>query len=86
MARYSPLLCFELAVPPAALTAKFHSEPVHVRQWAAFVLRIGVPALASDFSQVVADLAEYLMPAAKAAASSREHPVRWEPLGPWQLE
>lgn len=72
------------AAPPAALTAKFHSEPVHVRQWAAFVRRIGEPALANEFSRVPADLAEFLMPAAKAAATSAEYPVRWEPLGRWQ--
>lgn len=71
-------------VPPPALTAQFYSEPVHVRQWAAFVRRIGEPALANDFSRVVADLAEFLMPAAKAAATSANYPVRWEPLGPWQ--
>ncbi len=71
-------------IPPAALTAKFHSEPVHVRQWAAFVRRIGEPALANEFSRVLADLAEFLMPAAKAAARSAEDPVRWEPRGPWQ--
>jgi len=73
-------------VPPVALTAKFHSEPVHMRQWAAFVRRIGEPALANEFSRVVANLTEFLMPAAKAAATSAEYPVRWEPLGPWQHE
>lgn len=71
-------------MPPAALTAKFHSEPVHVRQWVAFVRRIGEPALANEFSQVVADLAEFLMPVAKAVSTSAGYPVRWEPLGPWQ--
>lgn len=71
-------------VPPVALTAKFHSEPAHVRQWAAFVRRIGEPALANEFSQVVADLAEFLMPVANAAATSADYPLRWEPLGPWQ--
>ena len=72
------------SIPPAALTAKFHSEPVHVRQWSAFVRRIGEPALANEFPRVVADLTEFLMPVAKAAATSGEHPVRWEPPGPWQ--
>ena len=72
------------ATLPTALTAKFFSEPVHVRQWAAFVRRIGEPALANEFSRVVADLTEFLMPAAKAAATSVEYPVSWEPLGPWQ--
>jgi len=71
-------------VPPVALTAKFHSEPVHVRQWAAFVRRISEPVLANEFSQVVADLTEFLMPVAKAAATSADYPARWEPLGPWQ--
>jgi nucleotidyltransferase AbiEii toxin of type IV toxin-antitoxin system len=71
-------------VPPAALTAEFYSQPVHVRQWAAFVRRIGAAALANEFSRVVADLAQFLMPAAKAAATSADYPVRREPLGPWQ--
>jgi len=71
-------------VLPAALTAEFYSEPVHVRQWAAFVRRIGEAALANEFSRVVVDLAQFLMPAAKAAATSADYPVRWEPLGPWQ--
>lgn len=70
--------------PPAALTEKFHSEPVHVRQWVAFVRRIGEPALANEFSRVVADLAEFLMPVAKAASASAGYPSRWEPRGPWQ--
>lgn len=73
-------------VPPAALTEMFYSEPVHVRQWAAFVRRIGEPALVNEFSRVVADLVEFLMPAAKSAATSADYPVRWEPLGPWQHE
>lgn len=72
------------AIPPVALTAKFHSEPVHIRQWAAFVRRIGEPALANEFSQVVADLTEFLMPAANEATSSGDYPFRWEPPGPWQ--
>jgi predicted nucleotidyltransferase component of viral defense system len=70
--------------PPTALTAQFYSEPVHVRQWAAFVRRIGEPALANEFSRVVVELAEFLTPPAKAAATSADYPVRWEPLGPWQ--
>jgi Nucleotidyl transferase AbiEii toxin, Type IV TA system len=73
-------------VPPPALTVAFYSEPVHVRQWAAFVRRIGEAALAKDFSLVAADLAEFLMPVANAAATSGDYPVRWEPPGPWQDE
>jgi len=73
-------------VPPVALTERFYSEPIHVRQWAAFVRRIGEPALANEFSRIVADLAEFLMPAAKSAATSADYRVHWEPPGPWQRE
>jgi hypothetical protein len=70
------------SIPPTALTERFHSEAVHVRQWIAFVRRIGEPALASEFSRVIAELTQFLMPVAKAATSG-EHPDRWEPPGPW---
>src|SRR5271168_4386322 len=36
-------------VPPTALTEKFYSEPVHLRQWAAFVRRIGEPLWQTSF-------------------------------------
>jgi len=71
------------SIPPTALTERFHSESVHLRQWTAFVRRIGEPALASEFSRVIAELTQFLMPVAKAATSG-EYPVRWEPPGPWQ--
>lgn len=71
-----------IAAPPA-LTAEFYEEPIHVRQWAAFVSRIGEFYLASDFSRVAADLAEFLIPVAQAAATSADPPIRWEPPGPW---
>jgi hypothetical protein len=67
--------------PTILTTSEFYSEPVHVRQWVAFVRRIGEAALANDFSRVVSGLAQFLMPAAKAAATSADYPVRWEPLG-----
>lgn len=33
----------------------------------------------SEFPQVAADLAEFLMPAAKAATTRAEIPFRWDP-------
>jgi Nucleotidyl transferase AbiEii toxin, Type IV TA system len=70
--------------PPVGLTTEFYSQPVHLRQWAAFVRRIGEPALANEFPRVVADLVGFLMPASRAAATRAEYPIRWEPIGPWQ--
>jgi hypothetical protein len=69
---------------PVALTAAFYDDPIHVRQWSAFLRRIGEKALADDFKRVAGDLVEFLMPVAEAAATAVDHPVRWEPPGPWQ--
>jgi hypothetical protein len=69
---------------PVALTAAFYDDPIHVRQWSAFVRRIGEGALADDFKRVAGDLVEFLMPVAEAAATAVDHPVRWGPPGPWQ--
>ncbi len=71
------------AEPPVALTAAFYGDPIHVRQWGAFVRRIGEAALADDFSRVALDLVQFLMPVAEAATKSVDYPVRWEPPGPW---
>jgi hypothetical protein len=71
-------------VAPVALTAAFYGDPIHVRQWSAFVRRIGEAALADDFTRVAGDLVQFLMPVAEAAATSVDHPVRWEPPGPWR--
>jgi predicted nucleotidyltransferase component of viral defense system len=71
-------------VVPAGLTVAFYGDPIHVRQWSAFVRRIGEAALADDFKRVARDLVFFLMPVAEAAATSVDLPVRWEPPGPWQ--
>jgi len=71
---------------PVALTAVFYDDPIHVRQWSAFVRRIGEAPLADDFKRVVNGLVQFLMPVAQAVATAAavDHPVRWEPPGPWQ--
>jgi predicted nucleotidyltransferase component of viral defense system len=71
-------------VVPVGLTVAFYGDPIHVRQWSAFVRRIGEAALADDFKRVARDLVFFLMPVAAAAATSVDRPVRWEPSGPWQ--
>jgi hypothetical protein len=72
------------AVAPVALTAEFYCDPTHVRQWGAFVRRIGEAALADDFACVAGDLVRFLMPVAEVAVTSVDPGVRWEPPGPWQ--
>jgi len=74
------------AALPAAFTAQFYADPTHVRQWTAFVGRIGETSLAYEFPRIIGDLTEFLMPAAKASVGSANNPARWLPEGPWQHE
>ena len=69
---------------PVGLTAEFYGDPIHVRQWGAFVRRIGEAALADDFARIAGDLVRFLMPVAEAAVTSVDPGLRWEPPGPWQ--
>jgi hypothetical protein len=42
------------------------------------------PLWLTAFSQFVADLTDFLVPVAKAAAISSDDAVRWRPPGPWR--
>jgi hypothetical protein len=41
---------------PVGLTAEFYGDPIHVRQWGAFVRRIGEATLADDFARIAGGL------------------------------
>lgn len=69
---------------PAALTAKFYTDPGHLRQWSAFARRIGETDLGYGLERVIVGLDEFLMPPTRAAAASEDNPTRWAPPGPWR--
>jgi hypothetical protein len=47
---------------PTALTPLYFESEDHIKQWQAFVRRIGEPNLAASFPDLVGDLAAFLMP------------------------
>jgi hypothetical protein len=70
---------------PTALTARFFESDQHLRQWSAFVRRIGEKELATDLARVISDLVAFLMPPVKSAAAEKIFTAHWSPkLGAWR--
>lgn len=57
---------------PTGLTANYFEADEHVRQWRAFVRRIGETDIADAFEKVVAEIAGFLMPPTLAAARGQK--------------
>lgn len=64
------------AVAPTGLTDAFSSDASHVRQWSAFVSRIGTDAPAR-LAEASAEIVKFLLPASMAAATNSEFTARW---------
>ena len=71
---------------PTAFGTAFYADSTHIRQWSAFVRRIGESALVGQLDAVITAVEAFLMPPSKSAALSRDYPARWAPLGPWHHE
>ena len=68
---------------PVALTAEFHTDPIHAQQWRAFTNRIDEAGLADSLALVVADIAAFIMPV------THERPLgdaemSWHAGPPWR--
>jgi hypothetical protein len=70
---------------PKALTAAFHGDDVHRRQWRAFMGRIGEPADMPSLESVALAIERFLMPVAGIDAQSLGD-SRWGPSGPWSAQ
>ena len=69
---------------PIALTPRFFADPVHQRQWQAFVRRIGEQGLAERFAEVCADIAKFIVPPSTAASIDKTFAKKWPAGGPWR--
>jgi hypothetical protein len=75
---------------PLALTPDFANQPDKQTQWAAFLKRLesahrnarpsGLP---DELPQLVAHLADFLIPVTQALADNRPFNQTWNPPGPW---
>ena len=68
---------------PVALTEEFAQDEVKRSQWRAFVLRSRLADAPRDLAEVVASLASFLGPPAKALASRGPFRKSWRAPGPW---
>ena len=68
---------------PLALTETFSKNADKVTQWKAFLRRNQLDVGEAGFTQIVADLAEFLEPPRKAAATGSAFEAVWPAAGPW---
>ena len=62
---------------PVALTEEFSSSPDKVTQWQAFLRRSKLEDRSVEFSQIINDLIQFLMPPAIAAANDEAFDRKW---------
>lgn len=74
------------AVPqnvPTALTAAFGEDAGKNKQWEAFLARGEIDAGDIRFSEVIGELARFLLPVLSAIGHGEEFGKSWPPRGPW---
>ena len=62
---------------PVALTEEFSSSPDKITQWQAFLRRSKLEDKSVEFSQIVNELSQFLMPPAIAAANNEAFDKKW---------
>jgi len=68
---------------PAGLTRAFAEDRGRQAQWAAFIRRGLLDEAPRALTEVVAEVAEFLVPLAEAMVAARPFPSVWLPGGPW---
>jgi len=68
---------------PLALTSTFTDDPNKRMQWAAFTKRARIDQPAPSLGEVVAVVADLLIPVVVAVATGQQFDTSWLPQGPW---
>lgn len=69
---------------PVALTGEFSSNSMKVTQWHAFLKRNQLTVHDRSFAEIVADLAEFLLPPVQALAQSAAFSQHWTAATQWR--
>jgi len=70
-------------VPPLALTSTFTDDPNKRMQWVAFTKRARIDQPAPSLEDVVAIVADLVMPVILAITSGKQFDASWPRQGPW---
>ena len=73
----------QIQLHPEAWSARFIEEPRRIAQWRAFCRNTRLNQGATDFSDVVREVAGFLAPVAQALVEHKAFKYRWHPPGPW---
>lgn len=68
---------------PLALTEAFAGDPAKRQQWNAFLRKTGLQETTPLLTEVITDLASFLVPPAKAVAMGTDFVLHWSGAGPW---
>jgi hypothetical protein len=74
-----------IEVAPIAFTPEFTEQPSTLAQWTAFRKKLPNTECPETLAEVVAFLAEFLLPIARTRAGGESFEQRWPPGGPWTL-
>jgi predicted nucleotidyltransferase component of viral defense system len=69
---------------PTALTAAFADDSAKQAQWRGFLRRTEFAVQPRPFPDVIAAVADFVLPPALAAAAGSDFGLRWELGGPWK--
>jgi hypothetical protein len=71
-------------LPPPALTESFFADPTKQSQWSAFLRKGRLEAEAGMLTEIVKEIADFLLPPAYEAANGNPFGKGWQPRGPWR--
>ncbi len=69
--------------PPIALSDEFSTDSDKIKQWSAFLNRIGLRDAFVGLPKIIDDLRTFLLPPLLAAANEETFNRSWGPRGPW---
>jgi hypothetical protein len=70
--------------PPPALTETFSADPTKQTQWKAFLRKGRLESEAGMLTEIVEEIADFLLPPAYKAANDALFGKSWPPGGPWR--
>jgi hypothetical protein len=71
-------------LPPPPLTESFSADPAKQSQWSAFLRKGRLGVEAGTLTEIVKEIADFLLPPAYESANGNPFRKNWPPGGPWQ--
>jgi hypothetical protein len=73
-----------LPAMPTALTTEFARNATKLTQWRAFIRKTKISGVPQELEDIIASIAEFLLPVVEAVAGSSRFSRFWQAPGPWR--